>query len=243
MTLIRCVLMLTTQMLDAMVKAASVKQSIKQSTKSIIARESTISTDTVAPRISIIADKTAELVEFYAPELVGDVDDEDHKELSGWPLQKRIFQANRPEWKFVGLGMVFAAAAGCVFPVQSLVLTNLINALGSLAYDPEQVCRAARTGCSLATCCSSCFLVGPCFGVDRLGYIIITSPAAQLYKKVCEFSLIYVAIAVVSGLCMTGMVACYRTVGEKLTTRLREKTFAYVVHRAQSTYQGQCPRM
>lgn len=50
----------------------------------------------------------------------------------------------------------------------------------------------------------------------------------QLYKKVCEFSLNYVAIAVVSGLCMADMISCYRTVGEKLTTRLREQTFAYV---------------
>lgn len=79
-------------------KAASIKRSIKQSKKSIVARESTISTSSVAPRISIIADKTAELVEYYAPELVGDVDDEDHKQLQGWALQKRIFQTNRPEW-------------------------------------------------------------------------------------------------------------------------------------------------
>jgi hypothetical protein len=48
--------------------------------------------------------------------------------------------------KFQIIGMFLAVLAGCVFPLMSLILTDMMNVLGALSYDLDKVCAAACRG-------------------------------------------------------------------------------------------------
>ncbi|KNC82823.1 hypothetical protein SARC_04906 [Sphaeroforma arctica JP610] len=49
----------------------------------------------------------------------------------GWELTRRIWSLNKPVRMFMILGMFAAALNGAVFPVMSVMLTNIINVLGT----------------------------------------------------------------------------------------------------------------
>jgi len=138
----------------------------------------------------------------------------------------RLLTLNRPEWGYLGLGMLVSAALGAVMPIFALLLAELIGA------------RRCRLRLALALLTLTLALpTSPSTLHPGLFFHADTPEANQKAQDDARlYSLLFVALGVSQLVCSTLQSFCFSTMGVRLAERVRVMLFRAVLRQEVSWF-------